>query len=363
MREWQRGSVFKHRNGTWGYRFRDHVSGRRPQRTGYRTKREAADALTTAMGLDERPPTTLGELVDQFLGQYHGAPASHARLSWALGKSVAAFGDLELTTLHPAELGAWRKRLAESSPSTAHQATSALRQVLATAVRWGLIPSNPATLVPNPLPKSAEIVPFEGWSELEMLDVELGEPLASIVGGTGLRPEEFLALEWRDIDRRARVLRARRTITEMGGLREYGKTDRSRRTVPIRARVMVALDAAPRGLGSSLVFPAAGGGHRRLRNWRRRVWKPACEAADLDGHRPYDLRHTYATMSIAAGVSLFMLARRMGTSVEMIDRTYGHLTADAAVYELELLDTFDGQVTDDVGGIAGRQMDAADEAI
>jgi hypothetical protein len=37
-----------------------------------------------------------------------------------------------------------------------------------------------------------------------------------------------------------------------------------------------------------------------------------------------------------------MLARRMGASVEMIDRTYGHVTAGAAVFELELLDTFDG---------------------
>jgi hypothetical protein len=53
----------------------------------------------------------------------------------------------------------------------------------------------------------------------------------------------------------------------------------------------------------------------------------------------------------------------MGTSVEMIDRTYGHLTADAAVYELELLDTFDGQVVDEGDGTSGRQMDAADEAI
>jgi hypothetical protein len=34
-------------------------------------------------------------------------------------------------------------------------------------------------------------------------------------------------------------------------------------------------------------------------------------------------------MSLAGGVSLFSLARRMGTSVEMIDRTYGHLTPDA----------------------------------
>ena len=70
----------------------------------------------------------------------------------------------------------------------------------------------------------------------------------------------------------------------------------------------------------------------------------------LNTHRtPYSLRHTYAAFSIAAGVSLFALARRMGTSVEMIDKTYGHLLPDAVEYERGLLDAFDatyGQLAD-----------------
>ena len=79
-----------------------------------------------------------------------------------------------------------------------------------------------------------------------------------------------------------------------------------------------------------------------LHNFRAREWKPAIRAAGIDPRRRiYDLRHTYATMSLAAGVSLFSLARRMGTSVEMIDRTYGHLAPDAEDYERGLLDAFD----------------------
>jgi hypothetical protein len=45
-------------------------------------------------------------------------------------------------------------------------------------------------------------------------------------------------------------------------------------------------------------------------------------------------------LSLAAGVSLFSLARRMGTSVEMIDRTYGHLAPDEEEYERGLLDAY-----------------------
>jgi integrase len=45
--------------------------------------------------------------------------------------------------------------------------------------------------------------------------------------------------------------------------------------------------------------------------------------------RPYALRHTFATEALAAGVSTFELARLMGTSVAMIDRTYGHYARDS----------------------------------
>jgi integrase len=77
-------------------------------------------------------------------------------------------------------------------------------------------------------------------------------------------------------------------------------------------------------------------------------------AAGVKHRRIYDLRHTYATWSLAAGVDIFTLARRMGTSVKMIDRTYGHLVAGADAYERELLDAFDGAQSRSVG----RAVDA-----
>lgn len=50
----------------------------------------------------------------------------------------------------------------------------------------------------------------------------------------------------------------------------------------------------------------------------------------------YDMRHTFATWSLAAGMSIFTLARRMGTSVPVIDATYGHLATDADGNDREL---------------------------
>jgi hypothetical protein len=52
------------------------------------------------------------------------------------------------------------------------------------------------------------------------------------------------------------------------------------------------------------------------------------------------MRHTYASLSIAAGVSLFVLSRLMGTSPAMLDKTYGHLLPDALDRARTALDGF-----------------------
>jgi integrase len=88
------------------------------------------------------------------------------------------------------------------------------------------------------------------------------------------------------------------------------------------------------------LFPGVRGGHLNLHEWRADEWTPGVRAAGLAHRSPYALRHTYATFAIAAGVSLFELARFMGTSVEQIDKTYGHLLPDALDRTRLALDTF-----------------------
>jgi integrase len=78
--------------------------------------------------------------------------------------------------------------------------------------------------------------------------------------------------------------------------------------------------------------------------FRYRHWTPAFRAADVDYRRVYDCRHTFASWAIAGGVQLFYLARIMGTSVQQIDQTYGHLLPDSEEYLRGLLDNYDAAV-------------------
>ena len=90
-----------------------------------------------------------------------------------------------------------------------------------------------------------------------------------------------------------------------------------------------------------LLFPAPHGGHIDLHNFRPRHWRPAQTALGIDPiRRPYDLRHTYATFALRAGISIFDLSRFMGASLAMIDKHYGHLARDGRDHAVALLDAY-----------------------
>jgi integrase len=127
-----------------------------------------------------------------------------------------------------------------------------------------------------------------------------------------LRPEEWATLHWRDIDRKPRRCAVRRTYAN-GEVRSEGKRDASLRTVLLADLALQALDELPEPLRSSqLVFAARQGGHINLANWRRRVWYPALERAELERRPLYQMRHTFATLALAAGMPIDFVSRQLG---------------------------------------------------
>ena len=89
------------------------------------------------------------------------------------------------------------------------------------------------------------------------------------------------------------------------------------------------------------MFPALRGGYFDLHDFRRRAWMPAQKhRRNHAAAQVYDLRHTFATFALRAGISTFDLSRYMGASLTMIDRHYGHLARDGRDHAINLLDNY-----------------------
>lgn len=263
----------------------------------------------------------------------HGATVAEATkrtLEERLRPTREHFGTWTLRELEGAaeDVADWRSTLADTSR---YRLMSALRQALAAAVRWHYIAANPAVEAGrNPQPRLEELRPFTR-EQIDAIAEELDRvygPLVVFAAETGLRTNEWVALERRDVDRAGRAVTVYRRFAD-GVMTPYPKTKRSRRRVPLSERALAAIEATPPRLDTPLVFPAAQGGYIGLDTWRTREWYPALEASGIAKRGPYALRHTFATEALAAGVSTFELARLMGTSLAMIDRTYGHLARDS----------------------------------
>jgi len=344
----QHGQVFKLKtNGPdgqplWAYRYR--VEGRgseRPQVGGFATRVEAEKALRRVLDRlgpgGGRATITLAAFVEEYLEMHEAAPVTIAKLRWLLGKATSVIGEKRLAELSPRDVYMWRLTVPEGHR---YEATQALRQVLNRAVAWGLLDYNAAKLgVPNPARRAREKRPFESWRQVEDVAAELGPvygPMVIFAAATGLRPSELFGLDRRDVDRRLGVVYVRRAYAN-GRIKDT-KTRLSTRAVPLQAKALAALDQLPAS-DNPILFPNTRGGRIDFRIFGCKHWRPAQTKAGIDPVRGlYDLRHTYATFALRAGVPVFAVSRFMGTSITMIDRHYGHLANDSRDHAVALLD-------------------------
>jgi integrase len=229
----QRGQAYRLGAGRWGLRFYDE-DGKRQRVSPFPTKSAALAHYRDEIEPKLRgetptlPDLTLAEFVDLYLDRH--AAIVRARtirvLRERLRYATRDYGDEHLSALESmsGDLADWRKTLPERSR---YAIFSALRQTLAAAVRWHYISENPAKAAgKNPQPPPRAVRPYT-LAELETIADELSaryEPLPDFVAATGLRPEEWMALERKHVDRRAKLVNVVQTVSE-GEIVELGKTD------------------------------------------------------------------------------------------------------------------------------------------
>jgi integrase len=168
---------------------------------------------------------------------------------------------------------------------------------------------------------------------------------------TGLRLGEILALEWGDIDfvkRRVRVERSHHR-----GHTTSTKADKVL-NIPVTKSVVEALKSY-RHLKGDLVFSRKDGEHLN-RDMIKHPFERVMKAAGLHRIRIHDMRHSFASQLVMAGVPLKAVAEFLGHSDTRITDRYAHLAPQVAESYIELLDEPGGTRTGDArrSGKRGR---------
>lgn len=355
------GQIIKRGAGTWLVRvplgrgptgirrYHNHtIRGTKRDAERYRTK--TLRALDTGTFADETQ-ATVAEFINEWL-ETSAKPRVRARTladyrSLAERYLVPLLGHRKLAQLTPKDIQRTYNELKARglSARTVRYAHSVLHGALEQAVRWNLLARNSAKLVDLPRDERREMRALTPAEASRLLAAARGtrfEALWILLLTSGLRPGEALGLKWSDID--ADRVRIQRTLVwQRDGSWELAepKTSRARRVVTLPPTTHRALQshraqqleerfrAGPHWEGLDLVFSNAAGRPLEWRLIARRYFHPLLRAADLGSLRPYDLRHSCATLLLAAGENVKVVSERLGhASVALTLDVYSHVLPD-----------------------------------
>jgi integrase len=325
----------------WRVRWRQH--GRNRART-FSSRRDARDfdaevrrarraGSLTALDAGKE---TLGEYVTGTWAACHAATlAPKTRLHYAslYDHHLRPYlGSIALREITAEVIGRWEaERLAAGAGQVAvRHAIELLGSILEHALVAGRLAENPARRVKKARRPRREEVQALSPRTVETMRGALGArdaTLVSVLAYAGLRPGEVLGLRWGDI--REHTLLIQRAIS-LG--EEADTKTRQHRTVRLLAPLAADLRswrmACGRPLDHELVFPGKDGRPWTLaayQSWRRRTFRRAIEAAGLLHARPYDLRHSFASMLLYEGRSVIYVARQLGHDARLTLTRYGHV--------------------------------------
>jgi integrase len=220
---------------------------------------------------------------------------------------------------------------------------AALHNALKQAVKWGLIGQNPSDLVDLPKVPHKERRVLTRAEAAKFLRVAATKPYGLIFEFallTGMRPEEYLALQWADLDFEKCTAHVRRALVWHKGGWSFTdtKTTKSRRTIFLPQALLDKLTIHKRQqnerrlkLGedweaNDLVFCGPAGNPLTIPNITYRYFRPILEAAEIPRIRLYDLRHTCATLLLMADENPKVVSERLGHSTIVLTLdTYSHV--------------------------------------
>lgn len=318
----------------------------------------------TSKSEDLKPAESAGptfrDFTDQWL-QEHSIEwrRSHIRslVSTIEGRLYPTFGGRPVSTITKSDILAFRAALAKEPGRAGRAGLSAkrineimgtLKQILEEAADRHEFTS-PALNVKRLRVRKTDVQPFS-LAEMQVILATVRADYRDYLQVrflTGMRTGEVNGLKWKYIDFESRLILVRET--HVLGEDDYTKTDGSQRDIKMSQPVFDALQRQKEiTFGrSDYVFCNLLGEPLDNTNFTKRIWYPLLRHLGYELRRPYQMRHTAATLWLASGEAPEFVARQLGhTSTEMLFRTYSRYVPnmtrqDGSAMERLLANQFD----------------------
>lgn len=329
------GSIRQRPNGLWeaSLRYIDPITGLKERASFYaRSRADAVDRLDEARRRlrGNQHPRDEGIRLHRFLELWLEDVVRPTRRAstYRSYKTVieqhlapSRLGDMLLRDLREVQIQ--HVLVAKAKAATRTQALSliVLRRALDQAVKWGMLGANPAAGVQPPRRARAELRVLDRDQVRRFLDAARADRLYALYYlaiDTGMRQGELLALQWGDVDLIGGTIQVVRSMDNHTGEVGPVKTRSSKRRIEIgvAARDVLRAHSArmeAEGIQGQLVFQNTTGGALSPQNVRNRSFVPIQKAAGIDPPvRFHDLRHTAATLMLAAGANAKAVSERLG---------------------------------------------------
>jgi len=331
--------VFK-RNGAW---YIDQYCGsRRVREKVGPTKSEAEHALAIRRAeiIQNRfhlMPKKSIPTFEEFAKRYLKLVTEHKRGSrnerYRVQKLAEYFGRIRLCDLTLLDAERFKaKRAKEAQPATVNRELDNLKHMMTKAREWRFLRDNPfADVKLLPVPNRPERILTEAEEKkllaaCSRVRAPHLRPVVLLALNTGMSKGEILGLGWSQVDLLNRTIRI-----------DNSKTKYRERRIPMNETVWNLLAALEQERKAALVFPSPRNAGHGMRDHKTGFWK-AIKAAGIDHIRFHDLRHTFATRLVRAGVDLVTVQHLLGHSKITMTARYAHALFDAkmdAVRRLE----------------------------
>ncbi len=279
---------------------------------------------------------TFSELMERYLREHASRRAHYRRYVNMVNNLKAFFGDPKLHHVTPKTIVAFKnKRYADGvMPATINRELAMLKKAFNLACReWEWTRENPVCRVSMEREQNTRDRWLSEQEEGRLLAVApawVGE-LVIFAANTGMRRGEILSLTWNGVDF------ARRTVTV------FKSKNGERRTIPVNQTVLEILTKryerrdGGRPSGDALVFCSEADTLLDGSNLRR-AFNSALEVAKIDNFHFHDLRHTFATRLVQAGVDLYKVQRLLGHKSPSMTQRYAHHFPESLRDGVEILD-------------------------